>query len=347
VLVCWHEDVKVGTGYCHVIRFREFVNGAWTGVVRLDSVWPPLYLGYPSMAVASNGDVFVAYQGDDRGTSVNISVKTRTNGVWGEKVNVAPGFTGLSFYPVIEVNPTTNNPHMVFEGWWVVPNGAGEDTLQAVLHTYRNASGDWLTTPEVISEPRRRPDAGYGPTMAFDGNGAAHVVWNDAVTTASRGIMYSYCSSEGGTWSTPECLTLYPPYYTQFIAAEEPAHAIHVVWGRDYNFNCDEIWWKSSYLGGDGPEAQPTELSQSGIELFPNPAKSGRVTLQYSLPRAEPLAVTLLDVTGRAVWSSEFGVRSSGEGSVAIDVRGLTAGVYVARLVAGDLSVSRSLVVGR
>jgi hypothetical protein len=59
------------------------------------------------------------------------------------------------------------------------------------------------------------------------------------------------------------------------------------------------------------------------------------------------MTVTLLDVSGRAVRRSAFGVRSSGEGSFNIDVSGLNAGVYVARLVAGDLSVSKSLVVER
>jgi len=343
VLVCWRENVTGGSSA--VIRFREYVKGAWTDVVRLDSA---LGLRYPSIAVASNGDVFVAYLGRDEGTSVRqIFVKTRTNGVWGERVDVAPGFTGLRWSTVAEVNPITTNPHIVFDRSWVVPYGAGEDTFDAVYHTYRNASGAWLTTPEVISEPRRYPTGGFDATMAFDGNGAAHVVWNDHVTTASRGIMYSYCSSEGGTWSTPECLTLYETYLTAFIAAEEPAHAIHVVWGRDYNFNCDEIWCKSNYLGGGGGGmAQPIALSQSGIELSPNPVKAGRVTVHYALPQAGPMTVTLLDVSGRAVRTQE--VAASGvRGSVTIDVRGLSSGVYVARLVAGDLGVSKSLVVER
>jgi hypothetical protein len=54
--------------------------------------------------------------------------------------------------------------------------------------------------------------------------------------------------------------------------------------------------------------------------------------------------VTLLDVSGRAVRTQE--VAAAGRsGSFTIDVSGLNAGVYVARLVARDLSVSKSLVV--
>jgi hypothetical protein len=158
--------------------------------------------------------------------------------------------------------------------------------------------------------------------------------------------MYSYCSSEGGTWSTPEWLTSYPSESPQ-LAVEEARSAVHVFWVRHAGDYDDRIWWRSNYLGGGGSQAEPMALSQSSMELYPNPAKSGRVTVQYSLPRAGQMTVTLLDVSGRVVRSSAFGVRSSGEGSFSIDVSGLSTGVYVARLVAGDLSVSKSLVVER
>jgi hypothetical protein len=351
VLVCWRYCVPFGTGgYSMVTRFREYVNGAWTAVVLLDSSLSPQ--DNVSIAAAPNGDVFVAYPGYDEGTSgKQIFVKTRTNGVWGQPVNVTKSFSSLlcTFY-TIEVNPITGNPHLVFERWTAVPNGAGEDTFHAVYHTYRNASGAWLTTPEVISEPRRRPFIGSqcAPTIAFVSNGAAHVVWRDSVPSTSYGIMYSYCSSEGGTWSTPEWLTSYYPNSCPFITVEEPAHTIRMVWKRHLSDNpyCDEIWWKSNYLGGGGGMGRPVALSLSSIELFPNPSKAGRVTVHYALPHTGPMTVTLFDVSGRAVRTQE--VAASGvKGSVFIDVRGLSSGVYVARLVAGDLSVSKSLVVGR
>jgi hypothetical protein len=249
----------------------------------------------------------------------------------------------------IEVNPITGNPHVVFQRKTEVPNGEGLDTVFAVYHTFRNAAGDWLTTPEVISEPRRR-SAGSLPTMAFVGNGAAHVVWRDSVPFTSRGIMYSYCSSEGGTWSTPEWLTRYPQTGNGVpaLAAEESARSIHAAWGNYVNFGsgCNEIWWKSYYPGGGGGGmARSLALSQSGIELFPNPAKAGRVTVKYSLPRAEPLRVTLLDVSGRTVRRSSFEARSSAEGSFSIDVRGVNAGVYVVKLESGASSLTRKLVI--
>jgi len=95
-----------------------------------------------------------------------------------------------------------------------------------------------------------------------------------------------------------------------------------------------------------GPQGEPTVVSLSSIELFPNPSKAGRVTVHYALPHPGPMTVTLFDVSGRAMRTQKV-AESGVNGSVFIDVRGLSSGVYVARLVAGDLSVSKSLVVER
>ena len=356
VLVCW-GDVKQSGGrvkFSYAIGFREYVNGGWTETVRLDPT-SSLVRGRPSISAAPNGDVSVAYFGNDDNTSGRqVYVKTRSNGVWGPTVDVTKSFLSrLCDHQAVEANPLTNNPHVVFQGRTVVKIGKVEDTTWAVYHNYRNSSGVWLTTPELIAV------SGHGysnplsdPTMSFVGDGTAYVAWHGNVPAMGHGNMYSYYSGEGGTWGNPAWLTSDPSGSYEdrnpFLAVEEPAHTIHVVWSRLYSGVPREIWWRSSPLGSgfDGGQAEPMATSQSGIELFPNPAKAGRVTVQYSLPRAEAVRVTLLDVSGRAVRTREVAAANR-SGAFSIDVSGLNAGVYVARLVAGDLSVSKSLVVGR
>jgi len=94
-----------------------------------------------------------------------------------------------------------------------------------------------------------------------------------------------------------------------------------------------------------GPQGEPAELSRTGIELFPNPAKAGRVTVKYSLPLTGPIAVTLLDVSGRAVRRLALDACSFGEGSFALAARGLNAGVYVVEFKSGAMSATRKLVI--
>jgi hypothetical protein len=158
-------------------------------------------------------------------------------------------------------------------------------------------------------------------------------------------VMYS--AGQYGSWTTPDWVTSGYCDNWPSVAARSNGD-VYVVWPDERpSQNQIQIWGRLYTPGGGGGMGQPIALSQTGIELSPNPTKGGRVTVQYSLPRAEPLRVTLLDVSGRVVRRSSFEARSSGEGSFALDARGLNAGVYVARLVAGDLSVSKSLVVGR
>jgi hypothetical protein len=223
--------------------------------------------------------------------------------------------------------------------------------FSAVLHTYRNSQGAWLTTPDTISVPRQIAgftEAMHGPTIAFASDGT-YAFWFEYSLTQDHGVMYNYCANEGSTWGDPAWLTSDPSgdYWDEFPypAVDEAVGAIHVVWGRYLpgHGSTSQIWWRNKSLGGGGGQAQRTALSRSSIELFPNPAKAGRVTVRYSLPRAKPLRVTLLDVSGRAVRTQEFA--ASERGSAAIDASGLNAGVYVVKLDAGATSLTRKLVI--
>ncbi len=100
-------------------------------------------------------------------------------------------------------------------------------------------------------------------------------------------------------------------------------------------------------------QAQARDGVTSGVErtaygimrVEPNPLSSGWATLSYSLPKAGPVNVTVLDVVGRTVLrQSSIG---NLESSMALDLRGLSAGVYLVRLDAEGYTQSQKLVVQR
>jgi len=368
VVACWWEAFSTGgrrSKTVEAIGFIECIDGTWGTPIRLDST--TAYMRRcPSIAVAPNGDVFVAYfANDDNSSGLQVYVKMRHNGIWGSTVDVTPGMgSDMCNWPAIEVNPQSANPHIVFR-WRKITRISKKvsDTTWAVYHTYRNSQGAWQM-PGLISVPRPVGGEGYGkfqPTLAFTGAGAAYASWSEYVTPTSHGNMYTYCSFEGGPWSAPAWLTSDPSAdyedNSPYFAVDDNAQTVHAVWDRVYPGVGwpTEIWWSSVPLGdGGGGMGQSVALPQSGIELFPNPARAGRVAVQYSLTRAEPLRVTLLDVSGRAVRSSALaaeapvgrcGARSSGEGSFSIDVSGLHAGVYILQLESGTNSQTRKLVI--
>ncbi len=81
------------------------------------------------------------------------------------------------------------------------------------------------------------------------------------------------------------------------------------------------------------------------MAIAPSPIASGSATISYTLPKSGPVNVTILDVVGQTVLrQSSIG---NLESSMALDLRGLSAGVYLVRLDAEGFSQSQKLVVQR
>ncbi len=77
--------------------------------------------------------------------------------------------------------------------------------------------------------------------------------------------------------------------------------------------------------------------------LGPNPLSTGYATLRYSLPASGPATIKVVDVTGRTVLDRSLAAGRSG--SVSLDLRSLSAGVYLVKFASGDLTSSHKLVI--
>jgi hypothetical protein len=89
----------------------------------------------------------------------------------------------------------------------------------------------------------------------------------------------------------------------------------------------------------DAVQQASTKLPE--FALTPNPSSRRVVTIRSALAVGKRRAVTMRDVVGRAVRT--FAVDQSGIAQ--LDLRGLPAGVYMARLEAGTHSLTRKLVI--
>ncbi|MFO7650370.1 MAG: T9SS type A sorting domain-containing protein [bacterium] len=86
-------------------------------------------------------------------------------------------------------------------------------------------------------------------------------------------------------------------------------------------------------------------LAGSGFVLGPNPLASGHASLRFVLPVAGPAQVAVFDVMGRAVVSQSLALGRAG--SIDLDLRSLSAGVYLVKLTSGSYAGSQKLVVQR
>ncbi len=98
--------------------------------------------------------------------------------------------------------------------------------------------------------------------------------------------------------------------------------------------------------GRGGVLAEPSSgIRQSSFDITPNPLAGGFATLRYSLPRVGHATASIYDATGRAV--TQQTVLAGRTGAVNLDLRSLSAGVYLVRFEAGGFSTTRKLVLQR
>ncbi len=86
-------------------------------------------------------------------------------------------------------------------------------------------------------------------------------------------------------------------------------------------------------------------IRQSSFAITPNPLAGGYATVRYSLPKAGPAALTVVDIAGRVVDRRMLVLNR--QGNVTADLRSLSAGVYLVRLDAGEFTATRKLVLER
>ncbi len=92
----------------------------------------------------------------------------------------------------------------------------------------------------------------------------------------------------------------------------------------------------------DGPATTAALMLTAG----PNPAR-GALALAFALPAPGDAAVEVVDALGRSVLRADLGAQPAGAGTARLDVSGLAPGVYVVRLVSGDVRASTRISVLR
>ncbi len=86
-----------------------------------------------------------------------------------------------------------------------------------------------------------------------------------------------------------------------------------------------------------------TKASRFGLTIAPNPLASGFATLRYSLPNAGPVSLSVFDVAGRVVRKQT--IMATRNGATNLDLRTLSAGVYLVRFDADSFTSTHKLVV--
>ncbi|MDX1430060.1 MAG: glycosyl hydrolase 53 family protein, partial [Rhodothermales bacterium] len=153
-----------------------------------------------------------------------------------------------------------------------------------------------------------------------------------------RGGRYPFAFYTGTTWAPSEKESIphpcAPAWGThRMLEVPEDAQAIRYRFG-----NC---------LVTDATNADPIPPPQSPSRLlphYPNPA-DGAMTFVYELSEPASVRLSVFDLLGREVAVIDEGQRMPVRYEIEFDVRSLPAGLYFYRLVAGENSEGRSIIV--
>jgi hypothetical protein len=115
----------------------------------------------------------------------------------------------------------------------------------------------------------------------------------------------------------------------------------------------DEYWTYTPRMGTapaagcverPGVQAGSFDMRRSQVVIAPSPVTSGFATLHFGRGLEGPVAVRICDVAGRTVLRSSFVIRNP---TFTLDLRSLSAGVYLVKLSAGGAVATQKLVVRR
>jgi len=95
-----------------------------------------------------------------------------------------------------------------------------------------------------------------------------------------------------------------------------------------------------------GVMAKPSTIYDVRFSISPNPLTAGFATVRYTMPKAGPVTVRVVDIAGRSVFSTRTLGHLTAR-TLPLDLRKVPAGVYLVRLDADGYSTSQKLVVQR
>ncbi len=114
-----------------------------------------------------------------------------------------------------------------------------------------------------------------------------------------------------------------------------------------------ELWRYLLPLAPDllPPVTPTTAVSTAGVArpalvtITPNPLAGGTAVLRWTLPRPGPATIKVFDITGRTVLVRSLSAGRSG--ATGLDLRRLSAGVYLVQFTAGSCTSTHKLVIER
>ncbi|OGO04850.1 MAG: hypothetical protein A2Y91_05390 [Chloroflexi bacterium RBG_13_54_8] len=288
--VVWKDGTTGNVGLLHSIRSS---SGNWSAPQKIPGTQSTSTA--PRIAVGYQGILYVVWQGNISGESGIFWNLRGSNGDWSTSQKIT-GSSDISKYPDIAVD-AQGNPHVVWE-----EESPSSDSADIVYAT-RSGQTDWVL--QNISD-----NVGLSrlPSVAVDGAGKLHVVWQDD-TSGYADILYA-AKPGNGAWSVPRNISHNQRNSSRPRIAVDGVGNPHVVWEETYPTEDDEVIdIRVQYATRSGDNwLQPVNIFPPSVSLFQfrHPAIAVDSTGKPQVVWHDDINVT---AEGYPVWSIAYAIR--------------------------------------
>lgn len=336
--VVWQDYTVGNSGLLYSTRSVGDANWSAPQSIPGTSATP----GDPRIAVDHQGSLHVVWQDSIGGESGIFWALRSSDGSWSAPQKIT-GSSANSSAPDIAVD-AQGNPQVVWKEELTHGNAG-------IMYATRSGETDWLT--QSISD--NSGGSGF-PSIAVDGEGNLHVVWQDSlqITGGYLDILYATKPSDGD-WSPPLNISNSQRPSTRPRIAVDGENNPHVVWEETYDEYATDIRPQYNTRSGGNWLAQPENILPSSTEgiMFCHPD----IAVD---PAGKPQVVwydnTRQTTDGYPIWSIGYATRQDNgewltwpnislnslvatEATIAVDASGNAHVVWQQSTTQGDIDV--------
>jgi hypothetical protein len=355
-----------------VLSYTSNSGTTWSGIINVNNGFGGNRSYGPAINVSPTGTVYVTwasaipvspftedYIGFAKSTNGGVNWQVNENAINcnGIRTSQLPPWTiRANSFPVIDVDKTGGARN----GWIyiaitdknIAPAGSDPDI---VLHRSTDDGNTWTSGVRVNNDPINNGRNQFFPSLRVDENGGVNIIYYDNRNSVDSVDVYLSRSADGGsTWFDYRVTSSrFRPTPISGIGGGNMGDnlgltsgngKLYPVWMANYT-GTFQVWSATIDYATIGIQQVSTEIPKEFIlkQNYPNPFNPS-TNIEFSIPKSAYTTLKIYDLTGKLVRTLAEQQLSSGVYSANWDASDVSSGFYIYRIVSGNYSMSRKMI---
>ena len=357
------------------IVFSYTSNGGanWSSAVQINNTFNGNFSYGPSIGISPSGTVYVTwassisnspftedYLGFAKSTNggVNWTVTENAIDINGIRTTqLSPWLIRANSYPVIDVDktggPRNGRIYIVTTDKNIAPAGSDPDI---VMYNSTNEGTTWSPGVRVNQDPINNGRNQFFPSVRVDEDGGLNIIYFDSRNSQDSVDVYLSRSDNGGITFSDYRITT-SRFKPQSVAGAGGSGnmgdnigltsgngKLYPVWMANYT-GIFQTWSAIIDYTTIGIQQIGTEIPKEfGLKQnYPNPFNP-ETNIEFSLPVSGSTSIHIYDITGKLVLTIVDSQLQAGSYSVSWNASDMPSGIYIYRIISGNFSQSRKMI---